>query len=603
MKNLKADSENNFSLLRFFYSMLIALILCLAYNPFTFLPAASEDCGECPNPLVEMKNLKTGDINSIADLFEQLTNEYYGWKEEEGISVSEELARGFNFLEFKKENPCANMYYTEMRQTGEKEEEIRHGPKGGRAKYYIQSTLNMTKAQLGEMTQGIHQTFDVKGNVISEKEDYLPKMGTVHIHHELICLKNNETYDAGDLRIDWLPEPPANEAYFGRGKDADGYIVGLFSKGSIAGMPIKLSRGDVGKTIRNKETPSSFSLDVEEEPLYPPYYQLKIHTIRNLLRESLPHNIFVAIRVKYGKIEGGQEIQGWKVFPTDGGEIKRPILYRVPDCPQTKQDILEMAAYCDWHAGEALVGKPQASQKIHIPECFNLTLFLSNTDYNLHEEETDFSQPNSYSLRSKETSEQCFEVSAFITFKKEPKFISHLSKDLIQYVYEVESWEIGSQNIFYRGQKDEVESSAYGIIHELHSWSRHNTSIQRLKLLGDGELIFTYDRKNEKIVELKEIPAFEAYVKSVEDYHSMSFTPERGWTSDDKIYHEEKYLGFIGESIKTQSISGDGKTSLIGEARKEKITPPGPCIPQVDVLWQKCWGRDLEVMRWELRKR
>lgn len=584
-------------------SLVIAILVFISPSSSLFPPAAQGDCGECPDPLVEMRNLRMGDISTIADLFKELAKKYYGWEGEEE-SVQEIVTTGFNFLEFKKENPCAEMYYTEMRWTGEKEEEIRHGAKEGTAKYYIQSTLNMVRAQPGERALVTHAIYDEKGHEISVQEDFVPKMGTVHVHHELICLKNNETYDEGDLRLDWLPDPPANEGYFYSEKGADGIIVGLFNKGSIAGMPIELSQGDVGRTIRNKETPSSFSLDVEEEHLYPPYYELKIDTIRNLLGEALPNKIFVALRTKFGEIEGGMKTQGWSVFPTEAGKIETPVFYRVPECPQTNEDVLEMAAFCDWHAGEPMIGKPQASQKIHIPECFKLSLFLSNKDYSFHEEETkvDIPEAAGYSVRGKETSESCFEATLFVTFKKEPKSIRALSKDIFRYVYEVESWKVGSQNIYYRGQRDWVETTNFGTNYENHRRSSRHSFIQKVNLLGHGELVFNYDRKNEKITEVTEIPGFDVYVRSIWHRQSKTYLPEKGWTSEDRTEEEEEYLGFIGQSIKTERISGDGKTSLIGSAQKEKITQPHPCLGDNDPF-RMCSEKTLKSMRWELRKR
>jgi hypothetical protein len=375
---------NTFQLRVLGISLVISILVFISQSFSLFPPGAQGDCGECPNPLVEMKNLRMGDISTIADLFKELAKEYYGWEEEE-VTPLQIVMEGFNLLEFKEVNPCAEMYYTEMRWNGEEEEEIRHGAQQGTAKYNIQSTLNMVRAQPGERALVRRAVYDEKGHEISLQEDYVPKMGTVHIHHELTCLKNNEIYDEGDLRLDWLPEPPANEIYGYSEKGSDGIIVGTFSKGSIAGMPIELSLGDVGRTIRNKETPSAFSLDVEKEHLYPPYYELKIYTIRNLLGEDLPNKIFVALRVKYGEIKGGMKTQGWSVFPTEAGKIETPVLYKVPQCWKTKEDTIEMAAYCDWHAGEAIVGKPRASQKIEIicPELiadYNTTIKFNRGD-------------------------------------------------------------------------------------------------------------------------------------------------------------------------------------------------------------------------------
>ncbi|MGQ9472049.1 MAG: hypothetical protein ACUVR0_10215 [Candidatus Aminicenantales bacterium] len=226
--------------------------------------------------------MKKEDIKNLGELYQKLVREYYGWEEGE---VEGDILRGFNFLEFKKQNACADMFY--ILETGWGED-IRVGAKSGQAKYYIESYLKMSAAQPGEKALAIRVVYDDEGNTLSQQKDYVPKLGTVEVHHQLVCLKNNETYDTGDLSLDWLPNPPPNEGYFYAWEGSEGIIVGLFSPGSIAGLPIELKRGDVGKTIRKKETPSSFSLDVDDT-LFPPYYQLKIRDIHNLYGEALPN--------------------------------------------------------------------------------------------------------------------------------------------------------------------------------------------------------------------------------------------------------------------------------------------------------------------------
>lgn len=213
----------------------ITLILQLSTS---FAPA-QDDCGECPNPLAEMKNLNKEQIKNLGESYQKLAREYYGWEEGEN-NVSQSLERGFNFLEFKKENPCADMFY--IIETAS-EEDIRVGAKSGQAKYYIESHLKMSASQTGEKALAIRVVYDNKGNTVSQQKDYVPKLGTVEVNHRLVCLKNNETYDTGDLSLDWLPDPPPNEGYFYAWEGSDGLIIGLFSPGSIAGLPIKLRRG------------------------------------------------------------------------------------------------------------------------------------------------------------------------------------------------------------------------------------------------------------------------------------------------------------------------------------------------------------------------
>lgn len=578
----------------------ISFLLLLLNFPMAMAP---EDCGECPHPLVEMKNLRIGEINTIASLFKQLANQFYGWEEGE-VAPSEVILRGFNFLEFRKENPCADMYYLEKRWTGEKEAEIRHGASQGVAKYFIQSTLNMIKAQPGEMALVYRVRYDEKGNTISEQEDYVPKMGTVHVHHELTCLKNNETYDVGDVRLDWLPDPPSNEGHFRSEKGSDGIIVGLFSKGSIAGLPVILSKGDVGKTIRNKEIPSAFSLETEEGLYFSPsspHYQLKIHNIRNLLGEPLPNKIFVAVRPKHGEISGGEKVQGWSVFPTEGAEIQSKVIYKVPECSRTTNEIIEMAAYCDWHAGEPAVGEPRTSQSFQIPRCFNLSLNIRNTDYMTSQYESTLSLGSVYKSQKK-TTDMRTEISAFATFKKTPKMIIPVSKDRLLYIYEVDSWKQGPSNLFINTKEDKVEGSEFGVSYEFHESYYKHGSIVRLLPKGSQELKFLYDKKEDRIVSVEEMPASGTMISWHESRESKSYRPKDGWKTDTKTDTYTDPGDFIGRKMTEDQISGDGRTSLTGHAKKEERTSPKTEKIAGGYGSETMSGVTGKTMRWELRR-
>ncbi|MFQ6037732.1 MAG: hypothetical protein ACE5LV_03855 [Candidatus Aminicenantales bacterium] len=579
-------------------SLLLGLVV-LGGRGYVVGGAGAEGCGECPNPLVELKNLEAGEISEdVLDMLADMVKEYGGFGS--GVPVFDVLGRGFEFLEFKKRNPCAAMYYVENRYTGKGisgYEKIRHGVQEGKAKYIIRSTVDISKAEAGEQARVRHEIYDANGNVKSSKLGSVGKIGSVHMHHELVCLKNNETYDVGDANLDWIPDPPENEFYGLPDSGTDGLIFGGFTKGDLASSAITLNRGDVGKTIRKKETPSAFSLDVEEEPLYPPYYVLKIHSIRNLFGEALPNKIFVAIRARHGKIEGGKTVQGWSVFPTENAEISTRVLYKVPECARTTKDILEIAAYCDWHAGEAMVGKPRSSQNIPIPKCFSLSLTLSNMEYMWSESESTL-QLGSVYQHEKELTESRSEISAFVTFNKKPERIQPLSGDTFLYVYKIDSWHVGNQNIFLRKNEDRREQASGRTAFESHYYFYKQGTVNRLEPLSQ-ELVFVYDKRRDKIIKVEEMPAFDPVVNVYEKIESSSYTPETGWKREDKMDQYEEVGIFIGRSMEEEeTISGDGRTSLVGYTRKEDITP----VTQEN-RFTTVSGRTIEMMRWELRRK
>jgi len=576
------------------------LFIILILQLTTSFAPGQVDCGECPNPLVELKNLKKEEIKNIGDLYEKLAREYYGWEEGE-LGVGEVLEKGFNFLDFKKENPCADMFY--MAETG-LPEDTRVGAKQGAAKYYIESTLRMKAAQPGEKAVAIRVVYDEKGNTVSQREEYVPKLGSIEVHHRLVCLKNNEVYDTGDLSFDWLADPPANEGYFYAQKGSDGIVVGLFSPGSIAGLPIELRRGDVGQTIRNKETPSSFMLDVDDT-LYPPYYQLKIRDIRNLYGEALPNRIQVAIRPKHGEIIGGEKVDGWNVFPTEGAEIKSPILYKVPECSQTDREIIEIAAYCDWHAGEPTTGQPQASQPFFIPKCFDLSLTIAVTEHYTHQRESSTTVPGNYLIKNTESSDRKEEYAAFIVFNKKPKLIKPIGRGRLLYVYEAESWHAGAHHFHIHNEEDDLtQLLSLPLFEHSHSTFNKSGKIVRLNPITT-ELAFIYDQQKDEIVSVEEMPAFDVYQNFHETYvydyenNAPDANPRR--LHEFKTDNYEEGCGFIGETFPPDSFSGDRKTVLIAHGKKEERKPPtnegfGPVLDIVS-------SSTTQTIRWELRRR
>ncbi len=368
---------------------IILRILC-----FLFLTAilshtlsGQENCEECQNPIVELKNMEIGDVASAADEIAKMSEEFYGWEVllgRNGISAFDVLQRGFGFLsEIKKKNPCADTYYIFENLVDQPK---RIGAKEGQAKFEIRTTLNLIKkASKGDKALVWHVVDE-----ISTELELIPKKGTIEIINELVALKNDDVYDNGNLQIDWVADPPEDEGYFNAAgetltidgqtyKGSNGLFTGSFSTGDIAGAPIIFDKGDIGITIRKKETPSDCSVDVDDISKFPPHYKLKVSDIKNQFNETMPNNVKIALKAELGKIISGEERNGWRIFNTVNGQISDEILYSPPSCAEAKVDILKVAGICDYHDGTPSVGKPRFDQKITNSRCYDAVVTMTST--------------------------------------------------------------------------------------------------------------------------------------------------------------------------------------------------------------------------------
>jgi len=408
-KKIHPLSDNNTILRMLCFIFLIAI--------FSHTLSGQENCEECQNPIVELKNLEIGDFKTAADDIEEMSKEFYGWDDllgKKGISAFDVLQRGFEFLSgINKRNPCADIYYN---YEDFESEIIRFGANKGQAKYNIESTLNFSKKASGgekalvrhvvyqvteldvplkryfklddSHTIELTEYYDVKE--ISNKLKLIPKKGTVEIVNELLALKNDDVYDTGSFQMDWVSDPDQNEAYFsaiGETLTVDGQtyqgsegglICGNFSTGTIAGAPIIFDKGDIGLTIRKKETPSSCSADVDDISKFPPHYKLKVTDIKNQINETMPNNVKIALKAESGKILSGEEHNGWRIFNTINGQIPDGIIYDPPSCAEAKVDIVKVAGICDYHDGVPSVGKPRFDLKITNSRCYDAVATMTS---------------------------------------------------------------------------------------------------------------------------------------------------------------------------------------------------------------------------------
>jgi len=358
-------------------------------------------CEECENPLVEIKKFRMeGDIPNF--------EEWIGWDQAQqgGSHFTAQVERSLTaWIEFVNKNPCADFYTIIEHPDGHT---TRHGKKTGKAKYEIRSTATIKNSTNGEKAVVRHvvherikleepittpngnlQWFDVK--TIFDKAEFVPTIAQVYIEHKLISLKNGEVYDTGSDLIDWVPEPSEEEGSYFYDEDAeievdgisylpnDGLIIGSVPPSTISSSRIHFDKGDVGTTIRMKETPSGLSLEVDDHSRFPPLYKLKISAIKNQFNETMPDNVRVALRVEKGDLKSGELIDGWRVFNTTGGKIRDEVLYRPPQCEEATEDTLEVAGVCDYHDGPETVGKKRFTRIIPNSGCFDATLTITGT--------------------------------------------------------------------------------------------------------------------------------------------------------------------------------------------------------------------------------
>jgi len=548
----------------------LGLTLVLAFLFVSFLQGEGDSsCGECPNPLVEVKLAKEGKISddALKLLNEKAAKEFGEFGGE--VFVFEVMMRGFEFLEFKKRNPCADLYYIEHRPPDYRV--VRHGMKEGQAKYEIRSTIDVTKAKPGEQAMVKQVIYDEKGNEVSQSLASVPKLGNIRLRHELVCLKNNEVYDEGELNLDWIDNPPENEDYFLPDQGSDGICIGAVTRGDLSSSTIFFNQGDVGVTIRKMETPAGFTLNIEEQLSNRSTYFLKISEIINQLGKKLPANIYVALRTKHGHLQGGKKVGEWHIYKTSGGAIPSPVLYQPPECAQGRFDMLEMAAYCDWHADEPEVGSVRASQKIPLLRCFNnlvLTASVSRYSHFFHSKKAPII-PQLICWEEK-VDDEYFQVNLTITFNRRPKEVVLLSDNLVGYTYTVKSVDISGQHIYKSAHTQEKEWLMGRMIKS--SFDRYARFGQAIDLHHlDDELAFVYDTKRDEIREVKNLPAFECLVAfRMEDY-SQYYDADTGSKTDFSSDQWEEYWGpIISEWIPEEGVNRCGPLCLSFADRKRE---------------------------------
>jgi len=331
-------------------------------------------CVSCQKPLAELKPMRLG--GNIPSHFKKYETEF-----------AVNFWSSWGWLYFKNKNPCADIYYLFEQDGGTS----RHGVENGNAKYIIESSA-IVSAEMGQTPVMHYSGWD--GSEHTKKQPKLvPRLGRIEIHHDLIALKNGEKYDSGGEIYDWIQEPPDNEYYGYIGREnvnidgrtysgGDGLFLGEWNPGALAyaaSADINFQRGDIGVTICKKETPSTCSLDIDDsvKNALTTQYLLYIENIKNQFNETMPNHVRIALKVKYGKLLGGDNIGEWKVYNTINGSIPNGVLYEPPACDKFKTDRLEIAGVCEFHDGPASAGETKIRKEIPNFQCSDLSVQIN----------------------------------------------------------------------------------------------------------------------------------------------------------------------------------------------------------------------------------
>lgn len=469
LKKYKASNITLFS--RRCSTLIIFCLISLVIIPCNRSLFPQEDCGECPHPLVGVAGMKiTGDLEAARDMIEgfmdyefpgRLPERIYGWdallgnrdgSTAGGRLIEQDLmARITELHTFRGRNSCAKLI-------------LNYSKVGAAKKYRIESTAEI------KIGNGQVEIEHVSDTGIERRS--VPRIGIINIKHELIALKNGQTYDTGEEVIDWVPPPPPpKDQYRGTQRSA---IGGHFDTSFLHGRPITLSQGDVGVTIRKKETPLSCSINVDYQSKYPPLFEIKISEIKNLFAEKMPNNVKVAFKVEKGELWNGEEISGWRVFNTKEGEIETPILYEPPQCSESETDFLKIAGVCDFHYGPTSpvsIGKERFKKEIINPYCNDVTARITYTKNRTRDFNETKGQPGSYFSIEQRNRKENIRFEIFLTCEKEPRIEYEFDKKSLKmkiqrYHYQVNSARFQSATWEAQASNYIKNSDATGLRHE-----------------------------------------------------------------------------------------------------------------------------------------
>jgi hypothetical protein len=485
------------------------------------------DCGDCQNPLVQIMPLQIG--GDIPDF-----KNYVGWESIRNGTRDfvDDYARGMEVVtHFMKANPCADISY-EMENPNPYGNPIIHAGPKGQAKYEVRSWAVIEDESGGEKTLVKHVVYEITplseprstpgGSLqwndvkeISNQLELVPVVGRVQISHDLIALKNGQIYDSGTEILDWIAEPTDQEnCYFNASGESaeingqtyhgsDGIMIGEFSSMSISGSAVYFDNGDIGKTIRKKETPVSLSIWIDYKSKSP-LYVITISNIKNEMGEVLPDNVRIALKVRKGNMRGGEEISDWIAFNTTGGKVAEPILYRPPSCNLYKDDIIDYAGICEFNDSPPSIMEKRYQKNFPL-ECEDYEATLSIKGSYTKNENNSFERTSNGDVEKGNYSiQEIQEASFYVPLELENAGDMPILNQRWEY-YRPLDINLTSFNASHRMRGYEYYNSSGGYGHEattVRVKNPKNAQIPGKEYLLQSNIILIIDKKTDKVVKI-----------------------------------------------------------------------------------------------------
>ncbi len=159
------------------------------------------------------------------------------------------------------------------------------------------------------------------------------------------------------------------------------------------------------------------------------------------------------------------------------------------------------------------------------------------------------------------------------------------------------------QNIFYWETGRSEEHAAGRLITAGRKYFYRSGTVKRLGPLT-RKLVFTYNKKEERVVSVEEMPAFECYVSFTRETKSRCYEYRKGWSSSEDSERWEEIEGTVMRNMPNETVSSCGPSCLAGYAykRKEIRHPEEKAAQEAKKIGMTGHqtGFSEEVLRWKL---
>ena len=313
------------------------------------------------------------------------------------------------------------------------------------------------------------------------------------------------------------------------------------------------------------------------------------------------------MKAEKGKLEGGEFIDGWHVYPTIEGRTNKKIKYFPPQCAIDESDVIEIAQVCDYHDGPMSLGTTKFTKKITNPLCSDATLTMTSRHLQEMTLDRDETIGNDHYIRK---SDFLYDRKGTITLQlKKHSVIDQPMLPELWIYYMSESRSFDSWDIKYFDHRDELRESKSGWFTQK---IREDAQISDVRLKTPDVpmmVIVAYDKKSKKAKRVMVQASFDigykmSILKTTESESSQGGKKETRNNDESRTKNDSYFLEVAGETVKDPAINkefpsgclvsgGDGKTTFTGFGKTEKIKP-------VDNNRYYDEERDLKTFEWSL---